>query len=136
VLGVEDLTAEVLSNTANVVVKYERDLRRATEALPRLVDPNASISVATGHGHGHGGGDHDHGTDHDHTSSTASKPALADGDVDGRAVRQAMDLPGRHGPGVYGSPQSPPANAGGVPAVTPSKKQRSFAARGARKRPV
>ena len=137
VLGVEDLTAEVLSNTANVVVKYERDLRRATEAMPRLVDPNASLGAATGHGHGHGhGSDHDHGTDHDHTPSTASKPALADGDVDGRTVREAMDLPGRHGPGVYGSPQTPPAHAGGVPAVTPSKKQRSFAARGARKRPV
>ena len=139
VLGVQDLTAEVLSNTANVVVKYERDLRRATEALPRLVDPNASLGAATGHGHAHGhghGGDHDHGTDHDHTPSTASKPALADGDVDGRAVREAMDLPGRHGPGVYGSPQSPRASAGGIPAVNPSKKQRSFAARGARKRPV
>jgi MoxR-like ATPase len=145
VLGVQDLTAEVLSNTANVVVKYERDLRRATEALPRLVDPNASLGAAKGHGHdhahghehGHGsGGDHDHGTDHD-TPPTASKPALADGDVDGRAVRSAMDLPGRHGPGVYGSPPSAAALAfSGLRAVAPGKGQRSAAARGARKRPV
>jgi MoxR-like ATPase len=141
VLGVQDLTAEVLSNTANVVVKYERDLRRTTEALPRLVDPNASLGAAKGHGHGHGhghsGGDHDHGKDHDDTPSTASKPALADGDVDGRAVRSAMDLPGRHGPGVYGSPPSAAAHAfSGLRAVAPGKGQRSPAARGARKRPV
>jgi MoxR-like ATPase len=143
VLGVQDLTAEVLSNTANVVVKYERDLRRTTEALPRLVDPNASLGAAKGHdhehehGHGHGaGGDHDHGKNHDHTPSGASKAALADGDVDGRAVRKAMDLPGRHGPGVYGSPQSPPAHAGtGMRAAAPGQKKRP-AARGTRKRPV
>jgi MoxR-like ATPase len=141
VLGVQDLTAEVLSNTANVVVKYERDLRRTTEALPRLVDPNASLGATTGHGHGHGhghgaDGDHDHGKDHDDTSAVASKPVLADGDVDGRAVRNAMDLPGRHGPGVYGSPQSAPAHAGtGMRDVAPGQKKRT-AARGTRKRPV
>ena len=139
VLGVQDLTAEVLSNTANVVVKYERDLRRTTEALPRLVDPNASLDTVKGHGHGHGhgaGADHEHGKDHEDTSSAASRPALADGDVDGRTVRSAMDLPGRHGPGVYGSPQSPPAHAGaGIPAVAPGQKKRT-AARGTRKRPV
>jgi hypothetical protein len=139
VLGVQDLTAEVLSNTANVVVKYERDLRRTTEALPRLVDPNASLGAAKGHGHGHGhgaGADHDHGEDHDDTSSAASKPAVADGDVDGRAVRSAMDLPGRHGPGVYGSPQSQPPHAGtGTRADAPGQKKRP-AARGTRKRPV
>jgi len=141
VLGVQDLTAEVLSNTANVVVKYERDLRRTTEALPRLVDPNAILGAAKGHGHGHGhghgaGGDHDHGTNHDDTPSVTTNPALADGDVDGRAVRSAMDLPGRHGPGVYGSPQSPPAHAGaGTRAVAPGQTKRP-AARGTRKRPV
>ena len=145
VLGVQDLTAEVLSSTANVVVKYERDLRRTTDALPRLVDPNASLGATKGHGHGHGhgaGGDHDHGEDHDQTSSVASKPALVDGDVDGRAVRSAMDLPGRHGPGVYGSPPSapsppsPPSHAGaGTPAAAPGQKKRT-AARGTRKRPV
>jgi hypothetical protein len=142
VLGVQDLTAEVLSSTANVVVKYERDLRRATEAMPRLVDPNASIGAGKGHSHGHG---HSHGSsdDHDHdkhlekTPPKASRPASEDGDVDGRAVRKAMDLPGRHGPGVYGSPQSPPAHVGSTAlALTPGQKQRSSAARAARKRPV
>jgi MoxR-like ATPase len=140
VLGVQDLTAEVLSHTANVVVKYERDLRRTTEALPRLVDPNARLGAAAGHGHGHGhgsGADHDHGTHHDDTSSKASQSDPVDGDVDGRAVRNAMDLPGRHGPGVYGTPPSAAAYAvSGIRGVTPGKNQRSLAARGARKRPV
>jgi hypothetical protein len=138
VLGVQDLTAEVLSHTANVVVKYERDLRRTTEALPRLVDPNARLGAVAGHGHGHGSGaDHDHGSHHDDTSSKASQSDPVDGDVDGRAVRNAMDLPGRHGPGVYGTPPSAAAHAvGGIRGVTPGKNQRSLAARGARKRPV
>ena len=51
VLGVEELTSAVLSDTAAVVVKYDRDVRRTLEALPRLVDPNATVSA---HGHGHG----------------------------------------------------------------------------------
>ncbi|WP_344341111.1 AAA family ATPase, partial [Streptomyces rhizosphaericus] len=37
VLGVEELTAEVLSSTLNVVVKYERDLTKALDAIPRMV---------------------------------------------------------------------------------------------------
>jgi len=153
VLGVQDLTAEVLSNTANVVVKYERDLRRAIEALPRLVDPNARLGAAKGHGHGHGhgpGSDHAHDQDQDQgpsqdanrdgTASKASRPALEDGDVDGRAVRTAMDRPGRHGPGVYGSPRttpkSPPKPTGaGGRGATPAQ-PKTAAARGARKRPV
>ena len=51
VLGVEELTASVLSDTAAVVVKYDRDVRRTLEALPRLVDPNATVpehGTATG----------------------------------------------------------------------------------------
>ena len=56
VLGVEELTATVLSDTASVVVKYDKDVRKAVGALPRLVDPNA---VVPEHGHGHG---HGHGT--------------------------------------------------------------------------
>jgi MoxR-like ATPase len=115
VLGVSELDGDVLGATLNVVVKYERDLRRATEALPRLVDPNASVPDSLGHGHGHG-----HGHSHD------------DGDVDGRAKRAAKDEPGRHDENYYGAP-------GGGPAVRTSvsaeKGQRSFA-RGARKRPV
>ena len=48
VLGVSELDGEVLGQTLNVVVKYERDLRRATEALPRLVDPNATVPDSRG----------------------------------------------------------------------------------------
>ena len=138
VLGVQDLTAEVLTSTANVVLKFERDLRRATAAMPRLVDPNASLGAAPGHSHGHthgpgSGADHDH----DSTPPTTSQPVLAEGDVDGRAVREAMDLPGRHGPGVYGTPPSPTPHAfSGARGAAPGKNQRSPAARGARKRPL
>jgi MoxR-like ATPase len=138
VLGVQDLTAEVLTSTANVVLKFERDLRRATAAMPRLVDPNASLGAAPGHGDGHthgpgSGADHDH----DSTPPTTSQPVLAEGDVDGRAVREAMDLPGRHGPGVYGTPPSTTPHAfSGARGAAPGKNQRSPAARGARKRPL
>jgi hypothetical protein len=141
VLGVQDLTAEVLSSTANVVLKFERDLRRATAAMPRLVDPNADLGPAVGHGHGHTHGpgsdaDHDHGT-HQDPAQTAPQPILADGDIDGRAVRNAKDLPGRHGPGVYGTPPSASAHAfSSARGAAPAKSQRSPAARSARKRPL
>ena len=62
VLGVEELKASVLSDTAAVVVKYDRDVRRTLEALPRLVDPNARVPEHGWHGHGHG---HGHGHDDD-----------------------------------------------------------------------
>ena len=45
----------VLADTASVVVKYDKDVRKAIGALPRLVDPNADGPEA-GHGHGHGHG--------------------------------------------------------------------------------
>jgi MoxR-like ATPase len=141
VLGVQDLTPEVLSSTANVVLKFERDLRRATAAMPRLVDPNASIGPAVGQGHGHthgpgSGADHDHGT-HPDAAPAASQPTLLEGDIDGRSVRNAMDLPGRHGPGVYGTPPSASTHAfSGLRGAAPGKGQRSPAARSARKRPL
>ena len=47
------LSATILADTASVVVKYDRDVRKAIGALPRLVDPNATVPEA-GHGHGHG----------------------------------------------------------------------------------
>ena len=51
VLGATELTADLLAQTANVVVKYDRDLRRTLEVLPKLVDPNAVLpSAAPGHG--------------------------------------------------------------------------------------
>jgi MoxR-like ATPase len=123
VLGVSELDGEVLGQTLNVVVKYERDLRRATEALPRLVDPNASVpSSKGGHGHGHG---------HGHGSASGGTHSHDDGDVDGRAKRAAKDQPGRHDENYYGAP----GNGPGVRSVSADKGKRSFAA-GARKRPV
>ncbi|HEY9352556.1 MAG TPA: MoxR family ATPase [Nocardioides sp.] len=119
VLGVEELTADVLSTTLNVVVKYERDLKRVMEALPRLVDPNAEVpDHLHGHGHGHG---------HSHAPA-----AEGHDDVDGRAERKAKDQPGRHNAGYYGG-------AGGTgprtaPAVSTSQGSRAFPS--ARKRPV
>ena len=52
VLGVQDLSAEVLAQTANVVVKYERDLR----TVRRFLDPNTVVEHHHHHDH-----DHDHG---------------------------------------------------------------------------
>jgi MoxR-like ATPase len=124
VLGVEELTADVLSTTLNVVVKYERDLKRVMEALPRLVDPNAEVpDHLHGHGHGHG---------HGHSHAPAVADPADDDDVDGRAERKAKDQPGRHNAGYYGG-------AGGTgprtaPAVSTSQGTRAFPS--ARKRPV
>ncbi len=121
VLGAEELTAEVLSRTLNVVVKYERDLRLSLGALPTLVDPNATVPEALhGHGHGHGH-DHTHGHDHGHDDP--------DGRDEGRRRRAAMDQPGRHDEAYYGSTEKAP----GVRAVTAGQGARSFSTR---KRPV
>jgi MoxR-like ATPase len=104
VLGVQDLSAEILAQTANVVVKYERDLRRVGEAMPRLLDPNAVLPAPHEHGH------HHHHDDHDH-----------DHEPDGVAKRAAKDEPGRHG-----NPVPAPISAG--------QGARSFAAGLGRKR--
>src|ERR1700760_368154 len=53
VLGAKELTAEVLAGTANVAIKYERDLRRTLEVLPSMVDPNAEVPSPRTHDHGH-----------------------------------------------------------------------------------
>jgi MoxR-like ATPase len=118
VLGVDELNAQVLSDTVSVVVKYDKDVRKALDALPRLVDPNATIEEP-GHGHGHG---HGHGSDHSHDD---------DGDVDGRAKRADKDTAGRHGEGAYGTPtyakgtEKDPGPA--TPrSVTPGQGSRSF----------
>ncbi len=97
VLGVEELTATVLSDTASVVVKYDKDVRKAIGAMPRLVDPNAKVPEH-GHGHGHG---HGHDGDHTHDTRRADRDEDAD-EIDGRAVRAAKDTPGRFGH-TYGS---------------------------------
>jgi MoxR-like ATPase len=59
VLGVDELSAQVLSDTVSVVVKYDKDLKKALGALPRLVDPNAHPPGAHEHSHGQG-----HGLEH------------------------------------------------------------------------
>lgn len=102
VLGVDELSAKILSDTVSVVVKYDKDVRKSLDALPRLVDPNAKVpdsqrsSRMHGHTHDHDHGPHDHGH-HDH------------GD-DGRAVRAAKDQPGRFTDGYYGTPKRTPTS--------------------------
>ncbi|NUR08620.1 MAG: MoxR family ATPase [Nocardioidaceae bacterium] len=122
VLGVGELDGEVLGQTLNVVVKYERDLLRAAQALPRLVDPNATVPdhLDGHHGHGHG---HGHGHRHDHD----------DGAHDGVATRASKDEPGRHDESYYGAAGR---GAGSGRVVSADKGQRSFAAGQARRRPV
>src|ERR1700694_5426365 len=90
VLGVTELSAQMLSDTVSVVVKYDKDVRKALDAIPRLVDPNAEVpeSISNGHGHEHGHGHED-------------EPA-----VDGRAARAAKDRPGRFTDGYYGTPSN------------------------------
>ncbi|HSK59259.1 MAG TPA: MoxR family ATPase [Actinomycetospora sp.] len=109
VLGVDELSSAILSDTVSVVVKYDKDVTKALGALPKLVDPNAEIDDH-GHGHGHG---HGHDGDHGHDGHGAAPngrsagPAPVDDSEDdgpdGRAVRAAKDQEGRHA-GVYGAP--------------------------------
>jgi MoxR-like ATPase len=119
VLGVQELNATVLADTASVVVKYDKDVRKAISALPRLIDPNATVPE-TGHGHGHG-----------HRSSADAADA-ADADQDGPRTRVAKDRAGRHGKGTYGNPlRSAPPAAGDDSApkergVTTGQGSRSF----------
>ena len=134
VLGVSELDAQVLGDTVSVVAKYERDVQRSREALPRLVDPNATVPASLDHAHGpathtHSHGSHTHGGhthDHDHAD-----------DDDGRRVRAAKDAPGRHDDsfGARGGPADAPAAPRQVRA---GQGARSFAPnRGsARRRPV
>ncbi len=126
VLGVDELDAGVLADTLNIVLKYERDMQRAVEVLPRLVDPNRELPGA-GHAHGPGEGhEHEHGhsgnqgLDHRHADddghgegqSRAGEHAQdgQDGHADGRDVRAAMDRPGRHDEGYYGAPGPGPTH--------------------------
>ena len=128
VLGATELTADLLAQTANVVVKYDRDLRRTLEVLPKLVDPNATLpGDAPGHSHGHGHG-HSHGPGEGHSHEAERAPDR----TDGPSVRAAKDEPGRHDEAYYGSAgNSPKRPPGGK-----SQGERSFNARGARRRPV
>ena len=94
VLGAKELSAQLLSDTVSVVVKYDKDVRKALDAIPRLVDPNAEVPESISNGHGH---DHSHG--HEHGHGHEGEPA-----VDGPAVRAAKDRPGRFTDGYYGTP--------------------------------
>jgi MoxR-like ATPase len=115
VLGVHELDAEVLADTVSVVAKYERDVQRSREALPRLVDPNAVVP--------------DHPHDHDHPHADGPDPS-------GVAVRAAKDTPGRHGRNAYGQKAAEPDTEGAVREVRAGQGARSFAAgRGSRRRP-
>jgi hypothetical protein len=120
VLGMEELNATVLADTASVVVKYDKDVRKAISAMPRLVDPNATVPE-TGHGHGHGHeGDGDHGAASSHGTDVD----------DGPRARAAKDRVGRHGEG-YGNPVRSAHPATDVPqpelrGVTSSQGSRSF----------
>ncbi len=138
VLGVDELDAGVLADTANIVLKHERDMQCAVEAMPRLVDPNRVLPDAghahgegEGHGHEHGQG-RDRGADRGHADGNGHSegPSRADGNrlddqADGRNVRAGMDRPGRHDKGYYGAPGPGPTRR-----TSPGQGQgsRSFAA--------
>ncbi|GAB2932844.1 hypothetical protein GCM10027047_31520 [Rhodococcus aerolatus] len=133
VLGATELTPRLLNDTVSVVVKYDKDVRKASEALPRLVDPNAVVEEAHGHGHGHGHG-HDEPPAPPVTAPPAARgrrddPEDARNDDTGRAKRAGKDAPGRHDDGYYGG--SAGADGAGRPAaprapVPSSQGSRSF----------
>jgi MoxR-like ATPase len=113
VLGAEEISPAVLADTISVVLKYERDLRRALDVLPSLVDPNAAVVKALEH--------HQHHHHHDH-----------EGDVEGSTARRAMDSPGRHDENYYGAPGA--AVGSGRRTVSSGQAGRSFASGLARRR--
>jgi len=120
VLGVEEITPAVLADTISVVMKYERDVRRALGALPSLVDPNAGLVDALEHDHhhrAHGDGSHHH--EHRHHPED-------DEDPDGRAERRSMDSPGRHDENYYGSPTPASSVGSGLRPVPSGQGSRSF----------
>jgi MoxR-like ATPase len=124
VLGVAEVDATVLAETANVVLKYERDLHRALDVLPGLVDPNRELpDLRHSHGHDHANG-HGHAHTHQHQARDA---ATSDEAAEGRAVRADMDRPGRHDVGYYGAPTAGPQRPA-APRDGRDRGARSFAA--------
>ena len=124
VLGVEELTASVLSDTAAVVVKYDRDVRRTLEALPAARRPERHGAGPRARPRARPRAGHD--DDQHHEPVTAAD----DGEVDGRAIRAAKDEEGRHDAAYYRTrdstqPERPP---GPKPSVTPDRGARSFGA--------
>jgi MoxR-like ATPase len=119
VLGVEEITPPVLADTISVVLKYERDVRRALDVLPSLVDPNAApVAVQQPDHHHHA---HDNGQVHRH-----------DDDGNGSSVRRSMDIPGRHDENYYGAPAADVGS--GRRTVPVAQGRRSFASGLARRR--
>lgn len=106
VLGVDELSAKVLSDTISVVIKYDKDVRKSLEALPRLIDPNAKVpdTLHNGHAHAHG---HGHSHDHGHAEPPSLRSPHAEPERDGKAAREAKDKPGRFSNGYYGTPKVP-----------------------------
>src|SRR5215472_427346 len=112
VLGVDDLDADVLAETVNVVLKYERDMQRAAEVLPGLADPNRTLPEPGDHHrhgdeHGHGGHGYGHGREHLHGDENGRSGSGGHNEAEpasGQAVRAAMDRPGRHDENYYGAP--------------------------------
>ena len=114
VLGVGELDAGVLADTVNIVLKYERDLRRAVGELPRLLDPNRELPVANhAHGEHHAHGGHDHKSDEHGHAQGGDHGRDLDEDA-GRAARLAKDQPGRHDEGYYGAPGPGPTRRAGA----------------------
>ncbi len=140
VLGAAELTVELLSQTANVVVKYERDLKRTLEALPKLIDPNASVPELIGRrGHGHSHDHRDGGHPHspangaaDHSHDDSAPEVDVPPDPVGVDLRVAKDEPGRHSQDYYGAPGQDRV----PPKIGRAQGERSFNARGSRRRPV
>ena len=137
VLGVEEISPAILADTVSVVVKYSRDVRRALDALPSLVDPNAALDPKTddpgpGHPHNH---DHDHDHEHGHNHDHGPGPADPDGDdAEARAERAAKDQPGRHDEHYYGAPTAAASVGSGARRVPAGQGSRSFAKGLARRR--
>jgi MoxR-like ATPase len=141
VLGVSELSADVLSSTLNVVVKYERDLARALKEVPALSDPNAEVPDSLhGHGHGHGHGEgHGHGHEEPKRPAPTPRAPVVEDDDDlggpsGKQKRASKDQPGRHDEAYYGSTSKPGTTSPGSRSVSSGQGSRSF--QGTRKRPV
>ena len=120
VLGATELTPKLLNDTVSVVVKYDKDLARATAVIPTLVDPNAVVDEhahghSHGHSHDHGHGPHDHGRhDHGHDHDDVGPS--------GREVRAAKDSPGRHDDHYHGG-----SGGAGPASRAPSPRKTAFA---------
>ncbi|WP_231644922.1 AAA family ATPase [Sciscionella sediminilitoris] len=105
VLGTESLAHQQLADTISVVVKYDRDLERALEALPGFTASAESDS------------------DRPATAVYQSDP---DDEGHGKAVREQRNRLGRHGPGHYGARAEDVSPQPRIPEVSASQGDRSF----------